>query len=108
MTKKILFGIALVASLAACTDDYKDWLFPQVVDQPVTVSFGDGSVTTIGVIDLNNITDENVKVCSITAPTASKEGFEPIYNISIGDASYNISADGAMSVADLQTNIVNQ
>lgn len=108
MTKKIFFGLALVASLAACTDDYKDWLSPQVVDQPQTVSFGDGSITTVGVIDLNSITDENVKVCSITAPTASKEGYEPVYTLSIGDATYGISADGAMSVATLQENIVNQ
>jgi hypothetical protein len=108
MTKKILLGLALVASLAACTDDYKDWLDPQVVGQPQTVSFGDGSITTVGVIDLNNVTDENVKVCTITAPTASKEGFEPIYSISIDDANFDISADGAMSVADLQACVVNQ
>ena len=62
MTKKILFGIALVASLAACTEDYKDWLTPQVVNQPEKVSFGDGSISTVGVIDFKNITDEFVKV----------------------------------------------
>ena len=106
MTKKILLGMALVASLAACTDDYKDWLTPQVIDQPEKVSFGDGSVTTVGVIDLNSITDENVKVCTITAPTASKEGFEPIYTIAIGDDTYGISADGAIPASLLQASIV--
>ena len=57
MTKKIFLGMALVGLLAACTDDYKDWLTPSVVNQPETVSFGDGSVSTVGVIDFNTITD---------------------------------------------------
>ncbi len=108
MTKKILSLIAFVALVAACTDDYKDWASPQVVHQPETVSFGDGSITTLGVIDLNSITDDIVKVCTITAPTASKEGFEPAYILTINDATYDIAADGTMSVADLQESIVAQ
>ena len=106
MTKKILSLIAFVASVAACTDDYKDWVSPQTVAQPETVSFGDGSVTTVGVINLNSITDDNVKVCTISAPTVSKEGFEPIYSLAIGDATFDIAADGTMSAADLQSSIV--
>jgi hypothetical protein len=98
--------IAFVASVAACTDDYKDWLSPQVVPQPETVTFGDGSVRTEGVIDLNTVTTEFVKVCTITAPTASKEGFEPSYTLNIGDVVYEIGADGLMSAADLQASIV--
>ncbi len=106
MIKKILTMIAFVASVAACTDDYKDWLSPQVVPQPETVTFGDGSVRTEGVIDLNTVTAEYVKVCTITAPTASKEGFEPSYTLNIGDVVYEIGADGLMSAADLQASIV--
>ena len=106
MIKKILTMIAFVASVAACTDDYKDWLSPQVVPQPETVTFGDGSVRTEGVIDLNTVTTEFVKVCTITAPTASKEGFEPSYTLNIGDVVYEIGADGLMSAADLQASIV--
>ena len=45
MFKKILFGIAFVASVVACTDDYKDWASPQVVDQPEDINFGNGSRT---------------------------------------------------------------
>ena len=33
--------IALVASVAACTDDYKDWVEPQTVPQPTKVNFAD-------------------------------------------------------------------
>ena len=50
MIKKILSLIAFVASVAACTDDYKNWLNPQVVPQPEQVSFGNGTVSTVGVI----------------------------------------------------------
>ena len=108
MTKKILLGMALVASLAACTDDYKDWLTPQVVDQPETVSFGDGSISTVGVIDFNSVTDERVKVCNITAPTASNESYTPSYTITLGDNTYEISGDGTMSAADLQSYVISQ
>ena len=107
MTKKILLGMALVASLAACTDDYKDWLSPQVVDQPETVSFGNGSVTTVGTIDFNTVTDEMVKVCSITAPTASDPSFTPSYTITLGgEETYDISADGVMNSADLSNFVI--
>ena len=108
MTKKILLGMALVASLAACTDDYKDWLTPQVVNQPETVSFGDGSVSTVGTIDFNAVTDEMVKVCNITAPTSSDPSFTPSYTITLGDMTYDITADGMMSAADLSNYVISQ
>ena len=106
MTKKILLGIVLVASLAACTDDYKDWLDPQVVGQPEKVSFGDGSISTVGVIDFNNITDEFVKVCNITAPTSSDASYTPSFTISLGGQTFPIDAAGMMSAADLQNYII--
>jgi len=108
MTKKILSIIALVASVAACTDDYKDWADPQTVPQPTTVSFADGSVTTVGTIDFNSVSDERVKVCSITAPTASSEGFVPYYTITLGDQTFEIGDDGTMTAADLQGYVANQ
>ena len=107
MTKKILLGMALVALLAACTDDYKDWLSPQVVDQPEKVSFGDGSITTVGTIDFNTVTDE--KVCSITAPTASDPSFTPSYTITLGgDQTFEIGADGLMKADDLSNYVIAQ
>ena len=107
MTKKILLGMALVASLAACTDDYKDWLTPQVVDQPEKVSFGDGSVTTVGTIDFNSYTEENVKVCSITPPTASDASYKPSFTITLGgEETYDIGADGVMSSTILSDYVI--
>ncbi len=107
MTKKIFLAIAFVASvLVSCTDDYKDWADPQTVGQPETVSFGDGSISTVGVIDFNSVTDEVVKVCNITAPTASNADFSPEYTITIGDQTFPINSDGTMSAEDLQNYVV--
>ena len=114
MTKKILSMIALVASVAACTDDYKDWAEPQSVPQPTKVNFADGSVSTVGTIDFNSVSDERVQVCSITAPTASAEGYTPTYTITLSgtndgntfENTYDVAADGTMSAADLQAFVV--
>jgi hypothetical protein len=109
MIKKILSLIAFVASVAACTDDYKDWASPQVVPQPAQVAFGDGSVSTVGVIDFNSVTAELVKVCDITAPTANDDTYKPFYTITLGgEDSYKIALDGTMSAADLQDFVVSK
>jgi hypothetical protein len=109
MIKKILSLIAFVASVAACTDDYKDWASPQVVPQPAQVAFGDGSVSTVGVIDFNSVTAELVKVCDITAPTATDDTYKPFYTITLGgEDSYEIALDGTMSAADLQDFVVSK
>ncbi len=103
MIKKILSLIALVASVAACTDDYKDWANPQVVPQPDAVSFTDGNVSAVGVINFADFMpgQTTVKVCNITAPTASQETYAPVYNIQLGDNTYELSVDGAMKIGDL-------
>ena len=103
MIKKIFSGLIFVAALTACTDDYKDWAQIPTTPQPETVAFGDGSVTEMSVIDLNTVTDENVQVCSIKAPTASDAAYTPYYTITIGDETYTIDASGTMSAAELQT-----
>ena len=108
MTKKILLGMAFVASLAACTDDYKDWLTPQVVDQPEKVIFGDGSIISVGVIDFNSVTDERVKVCDIVAPTTTDDSYKPSYTITLGENNYEISGDGTMLASDLQDYVISQ
>ena len=108
MTKKILSMIALVASVAACTDDYKDWAEPQVVPQPSQVSFADGSIQTVSTIDFNSVTTDRVQVCNITAPTASAEGYTPAYTINLGSQTFDIAADGTMVASDLQNFVASQ
>ena len=104
MTKKILLGIAFVASVAACTDDYKDWTTPQVVPAPDAVSFGNGSVSPVDVIVFADIADQQtVKVCDITAPTASDSTYTPSYTITLGAQTYDIDGTGTMAVSDLKS-----
>ncbi|MBO4720591.1 MAG: DUF5115 domain-containing protein [Prevotella sp.] len=106
MVKKILSLIAFVASLAACTDDFKDWLSPQVVPQPEQVSFGNGNISTVGIIDLNNITAERVKVCDITAPTSTDGNYTlSSYLLTLGEETFEIGTDGTIATADLQAYI---
>lgn len=106
MTMKKLMYIAAAAlfGLTACTEDYKDWVPQQQPTQPATVTFGDGSVTEMGVIDLNALADgqETVKVASIVAPTASAEGYEASYTITLGEVTYPIEISGLMKATDLQ------
>ena len=104
MTKKILFGLALVASVAACTDDYKDWGEPQVIAQPTVATFGNGSIASVGTIDLNALAEgqDSVQVCTITAPSASNSAFSPVYVINFGDKTFELDQQGRIAVADLQ------
>ena len=101
--KNILYTIGAVLLLASCTDDYKDWADPQIIDQPVTVSFGDGSISGVDVIKFADFTEgqQAVKVCNITAPSSSDGSFSPNYMITIGEKTFPLAADGTMSLNDL-------
>lgn len=108
MTKKILLAMALVASVFACTDDYKDWADPQTNGQPETVSFGDGSVSGVDVIRFADISADQgtVKVCNLTAPTSSNSEFLPSYIITLGDEEFTLNSDGTMSYSDLMSYVI--
>jgi len=107
MIKKLFLSIALVASVTACTDDYKDWADPMHNDQPETFSFGNGSVSGTSVIEFANVTTDSVQVCNITAPTVSDETYTPFYKITIGDTEFDLSADGYMNANELKSYIEN-
>ena len=103
MTKKILFGLTLIASLTACTEDYKSWQSPAKVEQPAAITFSDGSVTATGVaINLNTQTEDSVKVVNLSAPSASDAAYKPVYTITLGNTEYQLDANGRMAAADLQ------
>ena len=104
MTKKIFFGLAFAALLTACTDDYKDWVSPEKVAQPEQVSFADGSVSAVDVIKMADLVDGQtmVKVCNLTAPTASVSGYTPIYSISLNGQEFALEEDGTMFVNELK------
>lgn len=109
MIKKIIFGMVLAASATACTDDYTDWVQPQENEAPEAVTFGNGSVSEVNVINFVDFTEgqEAVKVCNITAPKSSDASYTPEYTINLGSESYTIDADGNMAVNDLVSYVEN-
>ncbi len=95
-------------SMVSCTEDYTDWANSQSnPDKEEAVSFGDGSVTPEGVINLKDVTGDKVKVASIVAPTSTKDTYAPFFKINFGGQSFDIDADGNMAKADLVNYITN-
>lgn len=108
MIKKILLGMTLLMSMVSCTEDYTDWGNPQSNPKEEAVSFGNGSVTPVDVINLADVKTEKVKVASIVAPTSSDAAYTPTYKINIGGRAFNIDAEGNMAKADLVNYIVDK
>lgn len=88
-------------SMVSCTEDYTDWANPQTNPEEEAVSFGDGSVTPVDVINLADVTGDKVKVASIVAPTSTKDTYTPSFKINLDGQSFDIDADGNMAKADL-------
>lgn len=95
-------------SMVSCTEDYTDWANPQTNPEEEAVSFGDGSVTPEGVINLADVTGDKVKVASIVAPTSTKDTYAPFFKINFDGQSFDIDADGNMAKADLVNYITNK
>ena len=108
MIKKILLGMTLLMSMVSCTEDYTDWANPQTNPEEEAVSFGNGSVTPEGVINLADVTGDKVKVASIVAPTSTKDAYTPSFKINFDGQSFDIDADGNMAKADLVNYITNK
>ena len=88
-------------SMVSCTEDYTDWGNPQTNPEEEAVSFGNGSVTPEGVINLADVTGDKVKVASIVAPTSTKDTYTPSFKINFDGQTFDIDADGNMAKADL-------
>ena len=95
-------------SMVSCTEDYTDWGNPQSNPEEEAVSFGDGSVTPVEVINLADVKGDKVKVASIVAPTSSDAAYTPNYKINFDGQSFDIDADGNMAKADLVNYITNK
>lgn len=95
-------------SMVSCTEDYTDWGNPQSNPKEEAVSFGNGSVTPVDVINLADVKTEKVKVASIVAPTSSNSAYTPTYKINFDGQSFDIDADGNMAKADLVNYIVDK
>lgn len=95
-------------SMVSCTEDYTDWGNPQSNPEEEAVSFGNGSVTPEGVINLADVTGDKVKVASIVAPTSTKDTYTPSFKINFDGQSFDIDANGNMAKADLVNYITNK
>ena len=95
-------------SMVSCTEDYTDWGNPQSNPKEEAVSFGNGSVTPVDVINLADVKTEKVKVASIVAPTSSNAAYTPNYKINFDGQSFDIDADGNMATAELTSYIVDK
>lgn len=95
-------------SMVSCTEDYTDWGNPQSNPKEEAVSFGNGSVTPVDVINLADVKTEKVKVASIVAPTSSNAAYTPTFKINIDGRAFDIDAEGNMAKADLVNYIVDK
>ena len=95
-------------SMVSCTEDFTDWGKPQTNPQEDAVTFGNGSVAPVDVINLADVKTEKVKVASIVAPTSSDAAYTPNYKINFDGQSFDIDADGNMATADLVNYITNK
>ena len=95
-------------AMVSCTEDYTDWGTPQTNPEEEAVTFGNGSVTPVDVINLADVTGDKVKVASIVAPTSTKNTYTPSFKINFDGQSFDIDADGNMAKADLVNYIVDK
>ena len=78
----LLFGLAALG-LMSCDKDFADWKQQATNEQPSAVTFGNGSVAEVALIDFATIPEDqdSVKVCNITAPTSSYAETSNVYEI---------------------------
>lgn len=110
MKKNILLTLGAVAVMAACTEDYKDWSTPMSTDTPeaiASLTSGENIDVTpeTATIDFANLSEgqENVKVCSFSAPAPVSgvvKGADYIVLDSV--ITYELTADGEMHAVDLR------
>ena len=107
MIKKILLGMTLLMSMAACTEDYTDWGKPQTSSPEEAVAFGEnGSISGVQAINLADVTTPTVKVANIVAPTGGSGYKASEFQLTLGGASLNMNEAGEVSTEELQNVIV--
>lgn len=113
----LLAGLALFA-MASCDDSFNDWAQQATNTQKDAITFGNGTINEVGLIDFANIpeTTDSVQVCTISAaPTSSSATYKPSYSIifsytdpvkgSVSESTLNMSKDGKVALSDLKSYI---
>lgn len=107
MKLKSLFILGLTTlALSSCNEDFNDWVSQAGNTQGDKVSFGNGTVSGVDLIDFANVADgtDSVKVCNVTAPTTSDATYKPTYQVVLGSTAYSINiTNGKMAFADLKS-----
>lgn len=99
----IMAGLAALL-LSACNEDPDPWQYQTPNAQDEIVTFGNGSVSAVDVIDFANVTTDSVKVCQITAPTTNQTayGTDITYTLLLGSKELPISETGFIAASDLK------
>lgn len=105
MIKKIIFGLAAVATLASCNGDYDDWASPQAnQEKDAAEKFVMAVQPTVSSIDFETETAENIQLFSSNLAEGQTESF----NVTLSGADNGVSAaitatpEGYVAAADLQ------
>lgn len=99
-----MLGLATFA-LASCDEDFNDWTSQQTNTQGETISFGNGSVSEVAVINMANVADgtDSIQICNITEPTSTYSTTANKYVVDFGDKTYSMDSKGRMKYSDLKT-----
>ena len=108
--KKFLYFAATALLLASCTEDFKDWAEPQSNPQGEVITFGTGSVSSVGVIDFAELPAdvERVQVCNLTVPGSSDTTYIPKTYLFLDGQGFELGYDGTMDAAELQQFVISR
>ena len=108
MMKKILYGLTLMAAMASCTEDYKDWASPVNNPQEPTKSV-EVSVTSAGSINLADA-EESVQLFTpsvvVSDEAVSKYTVELYAEAEGARKELTADSEGKVLTADLQDAVV--
>ena len=111
----LLAGLAMLA-MASCDDSFNDWIQQATNTEKDAITFGNGTVNEVGLIDFANLPEgtDSVQVCTISAaPTTSSDTYKPSYSIifsytnpatsKVEETTLNMSKDGKVAFSELKS-----
>lgn len=104
MKKLFIYGMFVASALlTACNEDFnKDVAAPQSWEQEELAAQLGFSAKGVELIDLGKVTEETVKICSFTAPTAEAATYEMVLSAEDKKITLPMDKDGKVSKAAFQ------
>ncbi len=103
-------------AMASCDDSFNDWTQQATNTEKDAISFGNGTVNEVGLIDFANLPEgtDSVQVCTISAaPTTSSDTYKSSYSIifsytnpatsKVEETTLNMSKDGKVAFSELKS-----